>query len=190
MFFHNCTWIFSSVLKSDPRPPLGGPKTPPVLGSPDFSILFHRSIGLKFGIRVLLMIVHAHFSRFLNRTPALPLGGLQSPQFWVLPIFHPFPIVRLGQNLVYVFFSSMPMDICWFSLSVIFLLIFLEMLTNCRCCFRCTHRWRWRFPGRCAIASVHEMRVPFLDWSFEGNFFLNLLLNCNVVLLVYIIILR
>ena len=55
--------IFFSFVIGPPALPLGGPKTPQVLGSPDFSSLSHRPIGMKFGVGVLLN-ARGYSSRF------------------------------------------------------------------------------------------------------------------------------
>ena len=114
------------------------------------------------------MVAHGYFSRFWNRIPGLPVGGLKPLQFLGSLDFSPIshcPIgIQFGTRFLLINAHG-----CFshFSLAVIFLLIFLEMLVNHRCCFSCAHRWRWCFPGRCAIASVHEIRVPFLGWSIQ-----------------------
>ena len=82
--------IFLDFEIGPPAPPLGDlkpPKTPSVLGSPDFSPLFHRPIGIKLGIRVLLMIAHGYFFRFCNRTPCSPPWGPKTPQVLGSPDF-------------------------------------------------------------------------------------------------------
>ena len=125
----------------------------PDLGSPDFSPLLCSSHDCP-----------CIFFSVLKSYPYPSLGGPKTPPVLGSPDFSPLSHRPIGTKFgIHFLLINAHGDFSHFSLAVIFLLIFLEMLANYRCCFRCAHRWRWRFPGRCAIASVHEIRVPFLD---------------------------
>ena len=97
----------------------------PDLGSPDFSPLSYRPIGMKFGIRVLLINAHGHFLGFpkFQFFPKILhfLNDFRLLQFYTIPMypskFVADPLVILRWNLVcsfsFTYFFSH--DESWFS---------------------------------------------------------------------------
>ena len=117
--------------------------------------------------------------------PPHPRWEHKTPPVLGSPVFYPFPIVWLGYNLVYVFFSSMPIDnflifllqvfFCWFSLKCSLIAAAASGVHTVG---------SGAFLGVVRFPVFTKFECHFLIDLFEGNFFLNLLVNFLIVVFI------